>query len=752
MATSPRPLLNPVLALKRDPRRAAVEGRGVTEASIRRARLGPQRERLSEQLRQVRASGAPTHAGRRLVVVRMFDDSLAPTYEPIELFRPQHGAQLVAPARNGYLAEVRDEYLDALADLIAGSNRIALQVSVSRIEDIVELDASLVLRHRSRDTLWQRALPSDDGRLFTAWLAPFADLASRDSVVRTLGDLSEAHMIAATATQVALSREVGSDTDQLHLLRAAEDTSLARAAREYRQRQYTQVELAVRTPEALDALVASGAVYRIDPVRPLLATQVPTAPDPVRPMPDASWQPVVGVVDGGLGARSYEAMEAWRAPSLVSDVVADRAHGNRVASLVIHGHEWNSHLDLPPLTCRVGIAQAIAKPNESTSTRGQVVSYLRNVIAQHSNETRVWNLSFNEPIDGDEPLEMSSLGHEIHRIAREHNVLPVISIGNVDPQNAARLCPPSDCEAALTVGGRLPDGAGPGTPCPDCLPGPGPEGLLKPELSWFSTLRALGGTPATGSSYAAAITSSLAAHAFHQLKAPTPDLVKALLINTADRDAHDPRVGWGSPFAGGTLPWECPEDAVTLVWTARLRAGQWYYWEDIPIPPELVRDGRLRGRGTLTAVLNPVVSELGSANYFSSRLQVALQYPRPGGGYGNLLGTMKEDVEPELQARAELAKWNPVRHHSKDFSPRGHAFAAGSSLRVCARIFARDLYQFGISSNAEVEPREVAFVLTLRAAAQSSGSSSIYNSVAARLGPYVESAVNDVTIGVEHGV
>jgi hypothetical protein len=63
-------------------------------------------------------------------------------------------------------------------------------------------------------------------------------------------------------------------------------------------------------------------------------------------------------------------------------------------------------------------------------------------------------LSFNEisPSDGND--EISYLGHEISAIAREFSILPVISIGNVSESNASRLCPPADCEAALTISGR----------------------------------------------------------------------------------------------------------------------------------------------------------------------------------------------------------------------------------------------------------------------------------------------------------
>jgi hypothetical protein len=522
--------------------------------------------------------------------------------------------------------------------------------------------------------------------------------------------------------------------------------SLARAAREYRQKSYTRLQFVLRDKGHVSALVASGGVFRIEPVRPLVAADLQSVPDPERPVLNEAWQPIVGVVDGGLFARSYAPMVAWRSPSLVSDVDANRVHGNHVSSLVIQGGEWNPHLDIPTLHCRVGIAQAIAKTGHGSATRVAFKSYLREVVSRHSGDTKVWNFSFNEPADGRDPLEMSELGHEIHKLAREFNILPVIAIGNSDKSNSTRMNPPADCEAALTVGGRVANGAAAGEPCLVCLPGPGPEGLMKPEISWFSTLKGIGGNAETGSSYATAIGSSVAAHAFHNLKSPSPDLVRALLINTAGAEAHDRRLGFGSPCTANIPPWECRNGTVTMIWTSKLRAGEWYYWEDIPIPPELVAGNKLVGRVALTAVLNPIVSEFGSANYFSTRLQVALQYTNASGKTGNLAGSMREDIAPEEEARAELAKWNPIRHHCKVI-PRGLAFT-GKTLRVCARIFGRDLYQHGIRENSEIGESSVAFALTLAAPESSQPTTSIYNSVASRLGTYVESAVNDVEITV----
>lgn len=747
MPNEVRPVLNPVLSFKRDPRLLPVTGRSADESQVVVSRLAQQKLLLSTQIENLESRSMRQHAGKLLVAVKMFDDSLAPTYEPESIFREPLGSELIAPINGGYLAQVDRRALPELARIVRAGASTDVRVTVSRIEKISTPQTSDVLRGRSVEAVWDHAIEEARGRVFTLWLAPYRENPARDEVATQIGELAVAHDIYPLADLVSITREQGSDADQLQIQSGPASGSIIRAIRQYRQDPFTRMQFVARDPEALSRLVASGAVFRIEPVRALKAADIPSVPDPERPVPEEQWQPVVGVVDGGMFAQTYAPMVAWRAPSLVSDIAANRKHGNRVGSLVVHGSAWNTHLTMPSLVCRIGVAQAIAKDEAGSATRPEFRSYLQSVIARHHGSTKVWNFSFNEPVNGEDQLEMSELGHEIHKIAREFDILPVISIGNTDQHNTKRLNPPADCEAALTVGGRIQDQSRPGAACDVCLPGPGPEGLMKPEISWFSSLRGLGGQQETGSSYATAIVSAVAAHTFHQLKAPTPDLVKALLINTADRGAYDHRMGWGSPCLKSPTPWECPEGSVTLIWTSSLRAGLWHYWEDIPIPPEFITDNKLKGTVALTAILRPKVSELGSANYFSTRLQVALQYTKPDGKMGNLAGSMKESTDREAVARAEHAKWNPIRHHAKTI-PGGIAFS-GRTLRVCARVYGRDLYQFGIRGNSEIEESAVAFALTV-SAPPGHGSAGIYNSVATSLGNYVESAVNDIDIDVSN--
>lgn len=323
----------------------------------------------------------------------------------------------------------------------------------------------------------------------------------------------------------------------------------------------------------------------------------------------------------------------------------------------------------------------------------------------------------------------------------------MVSVGNVLDPSETQLAPPADCEAAIVVGGRGADPAGqPGDPCLRCLNGPGPDGMLKPDVSWFSELRMIGGISAVGSSYPTALVSSLAAHTFANLKTPTPDLVKALLINAAERPEHHPTLGWGSPY-NGALPWSCQNGTVTLAWTAFLQPGSPYYWSDIPIPPELIEAGRLRGKAKLTAVLKPLLSPLGGANYFATRLETSLTYQNQTGKWTSLLGTMLESTLPETDARNDLKKWQPIRRHAADFSRgAGHRFT-GNHFRLYARVYSRDLYQFSLSNNDQLGPQEVAFVLTLEGMDEDSA---IYQSMANLLGNFVESAVLNQEIEIDN--
>ena len=741
------PLLNPVLSLQMEPALKSPTGGGKGRRSVVRGRLDEQKEKLSGQAQALHASRAEfvTFGGKTLLTVRMFSDSLAPSHTPTDLFSPVHGCWFVAPLHKGYLVEADLGQFGRVAATIRNPRGYAVQADISRVSDIEIFDDEARLRGRSIEGLWEAAPESEGGRLFVVWLTPFRDRQAREALFEEIAGLSDARTLLPVFSRALLPAPGDDETRETRPAVVPRQSNIARAMRSYRNTGVGHATVRVPDKGRLAALVASGAALRIDPVRRLVSTSPGDGRHPAPPLQLGN-APIVVVVDGGLHASTYRPAEAWRARPLVPDHEADRPHGNGVSSLAIHAYAWNNKRKLPALDCRIGTVQAVPHKNSVYPFDDQeLIDYLEAIAGAHQGG-HVWNISANQSGPGLDHEVVSVLGDGLRRIAREHNILPIISIGNVGRHNSDRPEPPADCEAAIVVGGREADNDGnPAHACSVCLSGPGPDGMLRPDVSWFSKLRMLGGGVDTGSSYATPLISSLAAHTFDALRNPTPDLVKALLINTAELDEHDPALGWGTPY-DGHMPWGCAPGSVTLAWRARLEPGTAYYWNDIPIPPELVRNGRLFGKARLTAVLNPLVSPYAGANYFSSRLETALQYvEKLGAEWSSLLGSMKESTIRENDARDELKKWYPVRRHSADFTRRGRQFA-GKSFRLYARVFTRDLYQFGWNHHGQAGPQEVSFVLTLWSGEKRR---SIYDSTVRALGTFVESAVLEQEIEQE---
>ncbi len=748
MADNPRrPLLNPVLRFTKDPKPEGVTGGGKTAGGIKTDRLAGQRSALAAQFNGLseRASETPRFNGHAIIYAAMFEDSLAPTWTPSDLFQRDHGARLVVPFRAGYLVEVGVDRLASYARLVRQTDAAKDQVDISRVESVRFFDDGDAAGHRTLDEVWKEAPKIEDGRAFVIWLMPLRDRDAAEHLLQAFSGLRDGVIEAPPPLLESMKDALDASVPAVmqRSLRAAAPAGdrLNLAMREYRRNHRARTTVIVPSRRALGKLVASGSVLRIEPVRPITSTSPGKGREPNRPLPrDMSGLPIVGVVDGGLTASSYKPAEAWKAPALVRDGAADAKHGNRVTSLIVQGHDWNNKLTLPRLYCQVGTVQAVAKQGSLSFADPQdFITYLDGVMTANP-DTRVWNFSLNQQ-ESCQFDSVSPLGHDIAMLARKHAVLPIISIGN---KPGDRLQPPADCEAAITVGGRLhgEDGA-PAGDCPISHCGPGPSSMLKPDLSHFSHVRALGGSLIKGSSFATALTSPVAAHTMARLREASPDLVKALLLHNADSHAFDPALGFGTPGAS-TLPWECKPGFVTLQWTASLRPGAAYYWE-LPIPQSLRETGKLKGSGALTAILNPhpMVTDYAGPNYFSIRLATALQYHRAD-KFHNLLGSLDTDKITEQEARAIDHKWSPIRHHERGFRSIGFD---GDTLRVYARIYARDLYQYGHSSMDETPEMDTVFVLSLGTGDEDDD---VYNELRDQLGAFVETATIETDIDIEH--
>jgi hypothetical protein len=752
--TPRRPVLNPVLRFTKEPKPERISGGGKNAGGIKTERLASQRRALAKQFDDLakQAPQQPQFDGRVVLYAAMFDDSLAPTWTPADLFQATRDARLITPYRTGYLIEMAANRLATLARLVRRTDLTKDEVDISRVEAVRFFEDEDTAGVTSLDAIWEAAPETETGRVFIVWLMPLRGRDAAEALIRTFSAMRGDTIIPPAPLLQTVAAELNANVPAVmrRTLRATATSGdrFNLAVREYRLRHKARTTVIVPTADALHQLVASGTVFRIEPVQTINSTSPGGGQEPERPLPaDMPAFPIVGVIDGGMTAASYRHAEAWRAPALVGDAAADTRHGNRVTSLVVQGHDWNNNLTLPPLYCQVGTVQAVARQDARAFVDPQdFIAYLDGVMAANP-ATRVWNFSLNQRQEACQLDMVSPLGHDIAMLARKHQVLPVISIGN---KPGILLQPPADCEAALTVGGRLHgDNGAPAGECPVSLSGPGPSGMLKPDLSHFSHVRALGGVIISGSSFSTALTSPLAAHTMQRVREASPDLVKALLLHNADGQGFDPSLGFGTP-AASSLPWECLPGFVTLQWKAALRPGAAFYWE-LPIPQSMRQSGKLHGMGALTAILNPhpMVTDYAGPNYFSVRLATALQYRRGLTKKGapkfyNLLGSLDTDKITEEEARAIDHKWSPVRYHKNDFQSVSFD---GDMLRIYARIYARDLYLYGYTGADEVPELETVFVLSLGTGEEDDD---VYNELRDLLGAFVETAVIETDIEVDN--
>jgi hypothetical protein len=145
-----------------------------------------------------------------------------------------------------------------------------------------------VLRGRSVNTLWDRAAESDLGKHFLVWLRPFHNEPAREALLhrfsnvvdRTLKIPSPLDRRITTHRPVLLTG-IASAGNQLRLTGIDRHliSSATRALRQYRAtRGVGRAVLTLTRKAQLARVLASGTVFRIDPVVPLNLTSVVLPP------------------------------------------------------------------------------------------------------------------------------------------------------------------------------------------------------------------------------------------------------------------------------------------------------------------------------------------------------------------------------------------------------------------------------------------------------------------------------------------
>jgi hypothetical protein len=488
----------------------------------------------------------------------------------------------------------------------------------------------------------------------------------------------------------------------------------------------------------LDLLSHEPLVRRIEPplqieatpTRSARASEAVSIPQPAR---DQTY-PVIGIIDGGVA--DVATLSPWRAggAGFLPAADKDEEHGSFIAGLLTGAGSLNPTLadrfervpcrfyDIDLMPRRGLLARYFQTPDEFFDQLDEQVARAK---AEH--RVRVFNMSLGSPAVR-HGLGYSSFAAQLDRIAKVHDVIFVVSAGNLrgltarppwpsDPEVALemlaartaadeRITPPGDhlygCTVAALNPPDLPNAVA-DVPTTYSRRGPGSGGARKPELCQIGGVTPRDGNRSglfsvgtdgnlvdgTGTSYAAPLVAATIGALDYRLQgrarretllalpvhnAIRPEPMRAKPLRTVARDF----VGFGVPPHSDACLTDMPH-SITLVFSdvlpPRRELGFVFTW-----PRSLTTDaGKCRGRVDLTLAYTPPVDAAFDAECQRVQLDAHLYQLEEKELDG---GEIKEDPQsrlnhsdnelPEHLAYTERyllesgLKWTPIKRYERN--------------------------------------------------------------------------------------
>jgi serine protease AprX len=464
-----------------------------------------------------------------------------------------------------------------------------------------------------------------------------------------------------------------------------------------------------------------------------------------RPMPeflraidaDPTSFPIVAVVDSGV-TESVLPLQTWiyGKERFVAQSEENTYHGTFVAGLLVWGHLLNGNTpEVGEHPCRILDIQVLPNYDPThgavgTVTEAELLQDLEQALIRHSNEVKVWNLS----LGSDEICRLdrfSDFAIQLDNLQEQFGVTFVIAAGNYESvpllpyprtstqAESGRITSPADSVLGITVGSISPldhpsDGGLRGEPSSFSRNGPGPNYIIKPDVSHFGGAVArdarhpLGMTSVDhesgivediGTSFAAPLVSRQLAYVHHRITpSPSATLARAILTHNARdirtggrvRDHDDHYLGFGTPRDIDTAL-ECNPWMMTLVFEEVLRPGYFLEWDNFPYPDSLIDNGKFRGEIWMTLAYPPARNPNWGSEYCETHVDAHFGLYRDD---KNGREVFKGQVPPEHPNRGQLyetfqiqnlRKWAPVRTYHGEFR-RG---IVGKRWRLAVELLCR---------------------------------------------------------------
>ena len=303
-------------------------------------------------------------------------------------------------------------------------------------------------------------------------------------------------------------------------------------------------------------------------------------------------------------------------------------------------------------------ATVFPRKDKETINEDDLISNIREAIAQKHSEVKIWNLSIsiNNLVSDN---EFSDFAVALDDLQDKYNILICKSAGNcsnfMNVQPKGRIVHGADSVRSLVVGSIAHkknefDIANVDNPSPFTRIGPGPAYIVKPDVihyggnagvdnnnnacySGVKSFNANGKTACSvGTSFSTPRITSLAAGIYQELEEDfDPLFIKALIVHSAhypsSLDLPDnekiKQLGFGKPKPITEVLYNSPNEA-TLILRDNLAKGEYIDIMDFPMPDCLIKDGFFTGQIIATLVFDPILEPSQANEYCQSNVSVKI--------------------------------------------------------------------------------------------------------------------------------
>ena len=378
---------------------------------------------------------------------------------------------------------------------------------------------------------------------------------------------------------------------------------------------------------------------------------------PIKKPDDEKMYITIGILDNGIAniphLSPWMEMDRW---SPYPKTSINPTHGTFVSGIALYGDECEGKIWVDHKGLKIFDAAVFPDVTKEGLDEDELIANIKDVIRLYHEKVKIWNLSISitrEVID----TKFSDFAIALDSIQDEDNVLICKSAGNCEnftvSRPKGRIHEGADSVRSLVVRsvahkkGKY-DYAEVNDPSPFSRVGPGPEYIIKPEVSHYGGNAGIDpkGRVVTsgvksfskegelaqgvGTSFSTPRITALAAGLQQELNEDfDPLLLKALIIHSASypEDMSVPitertkQVGFGIPKSVPEIIYNSPYEA-TLILRDNLAKGDKIDIMEFPMPDCLIRDGFYTGQIIATLVYDPILDPSQGIEYCQSNLDV----------------------------------------------------------------------------------------------------------------------------------